>query len=119
MRDALTSYKQDGRREIVLKPGSIYFKGTSIGCMVLNISTGGAGLLLESDAAIPFAFDLEISGEHNHRRCLIVWRNDRQIGVVFDLDERFGSSWLKSDAAEAATATVSSPAPVPALSGET
>ena len=86
--------------------------------MVLNISTGGARLLLESDAAIPFAFDLEISGEHGPRRGLIVWRNDRQIGVVFDLDERFGNRG-KSDEAEAATATVNSPALVPALSDDT
>ena len=48
-----------------------------------------------------FAFDLEISGEHGRRRGLIVWRNDRQIGVVFDLDERFGNRG-KSDE-EAAT----------------
>jgi len=46
-----------------MKRGTIFFRNTSIGCLVLNISTGGAGLAVESDAALPFAFDLEIESE--------------------------------------------------------
>ena len=71
---------------MVLKGGTISFHGTTIGCFVLNISTGGAGLVVESDVAIPFLFDLEIDGEQIRRRCTTVWRNDLQIGVTFDFD---------------------------------
>ena len=86
MQDSLKNYKQDSRRKIVLKPGVISFQGERISCVVLNISTGGAGLVLEDDDAIPFAFDLQISGEHIRRSCLLVWRNDRHLGVLFNTD---------------------------------
>lgn len=58
------------------------------GASVLNISTGGTGLILDSDVPIPLSFDLEIDGEHIHRRCLLVWRNDCLLGVSFDPDRR-------------------------------
>jgi PilZ domain len=86
MHNVLKNHKYDSRRRIVLKAGLISFQDTRIGCFVLNISAGGAGLVVESDAAIPFSFDLEIGDERIRRRCLVVWRNDRQIGVAFDLD---------------------------------
>jgi hypothetical protein len=50
----------------------------------LNISVGGAGLIVESEIAIPFSFDLEIGEDCVRRHCRIVWRNDHQIGVSFD-----------------------------------
>jgi hypothetical protein len=81
-------YKQDSRREVILKAGSISFQGNRIVCFVLNISAWGAGIVIDSDAAIPFSFDLEISDEHVRRRCMMVWRNDRQIGVTFDTARR-------------------------------
>jgi hypothetical protein len=86
MRDGLKNYKQDSRRKVVLKPGVITFQGERVSCVVLNLSTGGAGLVLEDDDAIPFAFDLQISGEPVRRSCLLVWRNDRHLGVLFNTD---------------------------------
>jgi hypothetical protein len=86
MRGGLGNYKQDSRRKVVLKPGVISFQSERISCVVLNISSGGAGLVLEDDDAIPFAFDLQISGEHIRRSCLLVWRNDRHLGVLFNSD---------------------------------
>jgi PilZ domain len=86
MHNVLRNHKYDTRRRIVLKTGMISFHDTRIGCFVLTISTGGAGLVLESDAALPFSFDLEIGDERIRRRCVVVWRNDRQIGVAFDID---------------------------------
>jgi hypothetical protein len=88
MQKMLKAYQADGRREAVLKDGVIRFHDTSIGCFVLNISTGGGGLVLDSDVPIPFSFDLEIDGEHIRRRCLVVWRSDCLLGVSFDLDRR-------------------------------
>jgi hypothetical protein len=45
------------------------------GCIVLNVSAGGAGLLLESNAAIPLSFDIEI-GDERIRRSSGAWRTD-------------------------------------------
>jgi PilZ domain len=84
----LKSYQADGPRKVLLKDGVIHFQDTSIGCFVLNISTGGAGLVLDSDVPLPFSFDLEIDGEQIRRRCLVVWRNDCLLGVSFNLDRR-------------------------------
>jgi hypothetical protein len=86
MRKMWKAHQVDGPRKIVLKGGLISFPGKSLGCMVLNISTGGAGLVLDSDVPIPFSFDLEIDGESTRHRCLVVWRNDCSLGVSFDLD---------------------------------
>jgi hypothetical protein len=88
MQKSLKAWQADGPRNVVLKDGLICFRDTNIGCFVLNISTDGAGLVLDSDVPIPFSFDLEIDGEHIRRRCLVVWRNDCLLGVSFDLDRR-------------------------------
>jgi hypothetical protein len=88
MQKMMKAYQADGPRQILLKAGLISFQDASIGCFVLNISTGGAGLVLDRDLPIPFSFDLEIDGESARRRCLVVWRNDCHLGVSFDLDRR-------------------------------
>jgi PilZ domain len=84
MPNTLKNHKPDGRRTVILKPGVISFRDTRIECLVLNISTGGAGLVIAADIAIPFAFELEISDERIRRRCVLVWRNDDHLGVCFD-----------------------------------
>jgi hypothetical protein len=89
----LKAHPTDGPRKIVLKGGSIHFEETHLGCFVLNISTGGAGLVLDSNAAIPLSFDLEIDGERPRRRCRVVWRNDCHLGVSFDLDFRSSATF--------------------------
>jgi hypothetical protein len=82
----MQSFKNDTERKMVLKAGKISFHDISIGCFVLNISNGGAGLVVESDTAIPYQFELEIDGERVRRRCVVIWRNDRQLGVSFDFN---------------------------------
>ena len=86
MHTSLKKYKTDSHRTILMKRGTIFFRDTGIGCLVLNISTGGAGLAVESDVAIPFAFDLEIENEPIRRRCVVVWRLERRLGVTFEFD---------------------------------
>ena len=88
MQKMLKAYHMDGPRKIVLKGGSIRFQDATIRCFVLNISSGGAGLVLDSEIPIPFSFDLEIDEEGARRRCLVAWRNDCHIGVSFELDRQ-------------------------------
>ena len=92
MHKMVKAYHADGPRKIVLKGGLIRFQDISVGCFVLNISTGGAGLVLDSDAAIPFSFELEIDGERIRRVCQVVWRNDCHLGVSFDADRPSSTS---------------------------
>ena len=88
MQKMLKAYRADGPREIVLKGGLISFEDTRVGCFVLNISLGGAGLVLDSDVPIHFSFELEIDGDPVRRRCLVAWRNDCHLGVSFKPDCR-------------------------------
>jgi hypothetical protein len=84
--NSLKDHKLDGVRRPLLKHGVISFQGATVPCFVLNISNGGAGLVLANDVSVPFVFDLEIDGEKIRRRCLAIWRNDRQMGVSFDMN---------------------------------
>jgi len=86
MDQALKRFKKDSRRTILMKPGTVSFKSNKLGCLVLNISSGGAGLVIESDVPLPFVFDLAIDGAPGRRRCLVVWRIERRVGVSFDFD---------------------------------
>lgn len=86
MSATIKRYKTDSQRTILMKRGTIFFRDSSVECVVLNISTGGAGLALESDVAVPFAFDLEIESEPIRRRCKLVWRLECRLGVTFEFD---------------------------------
>jgi hypothetical protein len=40
-------------------------------------------LEIVSQAAIPHEFTLALSADRSHRRCHVIWRKDRRIGVTF------------------------------------
>ncbi|TWB98284.1 hypothetical protein FBZ93_106243 [Bradyrhizobium macuxiense] len=86
MSTTIRRYKIDSQRTALMKRGLIFFRNTSLGCLVLNISTGGAGLAVDSDATLPFAFDLEIESEPIRRHCILAWRLERRLGVSFEFD---------------------------------
>jgi hypothetical protein len=90
----LKGHPTDGPRKLVLRNGLIHFQQRSLGCFVLNKSTGGAGLVLDSDVLIPISFDLEIDGERLRHRCRMVWRTDCHLGVAFDPDHRPSISFV-------------------------
>ncbi|WP_158914575.1 PilZ domain-containing protein [Caulobacter sp. S45] len=57
----------------------------SLDCVVVDISSGGAGLLLRREDAVPDAFELELSsGERIAAR--VVWRALPHCGVVLIRD---------------------------------
>jgi hypothetical protein len=70
-------------RQRVFKAGSIEFSGSTIDCMVRNISETGAALEVASPAGIPAEFDLLISGNIAKRPCRVVSVRDKRIGVAF------------------------------------
>jgi diguanylate cyclase (GGDEF)-like protein len=51
--------------------------------VVCNLSPQGARLKVASMFGIPQAFDLQIDGERNIRRCATVWRAHNRIGIDF------------------------------------
>ena len=70
-------------RQRVFKAGTIEFGGSTIECVVRNISETGAALEVASPVSIPAEFNLLISGNIAKRPCRVVWVKDKRIGVAF------------------------------------
>jgi PilZ domain-containing protein len=75
-------------RHRVLKGGRILFGGGSIDCTLRNISETGAALDVASPLGIPTEFMLATDGDH--RRCRVVWRTERRLGITFEKEESSG-----------------------------
>lgn len=71
-------------RHRVLKAGTISFGGSVIDCTIRNLSGTGAALEVVTPLFIPDRFTLIIPSEPLKRRCHIVWRKERRIGIAFD-----------------------------------
>ena len=71
-------------RRRVLKSARIVLGrlGTSVDCTVRNLSEAGACVTVLSAASVPNDFDL-VLGEQPARRCRVIWRMGRGIGVSF------------------------------------
>ena len=68
-------------RHRVFKAATISFGGGAISCTVRNLSDSGASLEVASPIGIPETFALEMEGAG--RRCRVIWRRERRIGVRF------------------------------------
>lgn len=71
-------------RHRVLKAASIEFGGSRIDCVVRNISTTGAAIEVKTPLWFPDSFVLVVTSDGSARRCHIVWRDEKRIGVAFD-----------------------------------
>lgn len=61
-------------------------RSSTMDCLVRNISPQGARLAFPGAAPLPQEFDLVVSQKGISTRARIVWRTERDMGVVF-LDE--------------------------------
>jgi len=72
-------------RHRVFKGGRLAFgNGGAVDCTVRNISPGVARIDVTNPTGLPAQFTLQIDRDHFARHCHPVWRQDNQIGVVFD-----------------------------------
>jgi PilZ domain len=71
-------------RRRMFKAGTIEFGGGSIDCTVKNLSDTGAALEVLSPLYVPERFTLVVPTDQLKRRCHVVWRRERRIGIVFD-----------------------------------
>jgi hypothetical protein len=67
----------------VVKAGTIKFRGSTIDCLVRNLSTTGAALEVSSQTGIPERFMLVVPAEGLHLPCRTKWCNEYRIGVAF------------------------------------
>ena len=75
--------KRTALRHRALKAGTIEFNGGAIDCVVRNESATGAALEVTSPLGIPDQFMLLVAVDRSSRRCQIVWRKEKRIGVTF------------------------------------
>jgi hypothetical protein len=73
--------KRSTPRHRVLKAATISFGGGAISCTVRNLSDSGASLEVASPIGIPDTFAIGIEG--GARRCRVIWRKEKRIGVRF------------------------------------
>jgi hypothetical protein len=71
-------------RHRVLNAGNIVFGGGAIDCTVGNLSEAGAALEVASPIGIPEKFTLLMPADGQQFQCRVIWRKERQIGVMFD-----------------------------------
>ena len=71
------------RRNTMIE-ATIVFNGgrTQLGCIIRNLSEGGAKLEVASVSKVPNTFDLIAPGHRPHA-CRVVWRALKELGVQF------------------------------------
>jgi hypothetical protein len=79
------SDKRKHARLVSLQSGRILFDAESspVKCAILNVSDGGACLLVASTVCIPQKFELAIESSFKHRSCSVAWRTATRLGVKF------------------------------------
>jgi hypothetical protein len=76
--------KRSVTRRRTYKAGTIVFnRAGGISTTVRNLSDLGAMLEVESVLDIPDEFTLTVSSEHFNRRCQVIWRQAKRLGVRF------------------------------------
>ena len=73
-------------RHRVLKGGQIRFGQSAIDCVIRDLSATGARIKINSPLWYPDAFTLVLTADGTARKCRVVWRGDREIGLAFEDD---------------------------------
>lgn len=71
------------RRYLTLATATIVAPTGALDCAVLNVSTGGACLLVADAALVPDRFELLVDPDRVRVRCLLAWRGRHRVGVAF------------------------------------
>jgi hypothetical protein len=75
--------KRKASRRTVMKTGRIRFGKSTEVCTVRDISATGASIELADAMNVPDRFSLTLEMESAARKCAVVWRRERQLGVKF------------------------------------
>lgn len=71
------------RRNTMIVAVAVFDAGrTRVGCVIRDISEGGAKIEFPTVRGIPQTFDLQIPG-HPTRACRVAWRALKELGVQF------------------------------------
>ena len=76
--------RRTGPRKTVLVSGAIEFAGSTINCLIRDMSISGAALDVTNPNDIPERFDLVFKADGTRIPCHVIWRQEELIGVAFD-----------------------------------
>ncbi len=71
------------RQRIIAKAAIQVGDLPDVACMVVNVSSEGARLLLPSSAPAPVSFTLKVPAQGIECTAWLVWQNNDQVGVTF------------------------------------
>ena len=71
-------------RKPVLMSGVIQFAGSTINCLIRNMTISGAALDVTNPRDIPERFNLVFKADGTQIPCHVIWRQEERIGVAFD-----------------------------------
>jgi hypothetical protein len=65
---------------------AMFFVGRSLvtDCVVRDMTTAGAGVEVPNSIDLPKTLDLTLNNGHTFRRCRLVWRKQKMVGVEFN-----------------------------------
>ncbi|GJE53108.1 hypothetical protein GOFOIKOB_6184 [Methylobacterium tardum] len=96
----MSEHRKETRQRVFLKGRIVFNNGSSsFDCLVRDMSSSGARLVMSDATTLPEAFDLYIPQKDRTYRATLRWRREDGIGVTFE---------------EPARAAGSAPAPDPA-----
>jgi len=64
--------------------GAIEFTGSTVNCLISNMSIAGAELEVSNPLEIPERFNLFFKADGTHIPCHVIWRQEERMGVAFD-----------------------------------
>jgi hypothetical protein len=80
----VSPYIERRLRQRSFKGASIIFgSGCALDCVIRNTSPEGAALEVDGTLHIPDEFTLLIKEHSLKRKCRVIWRSHRRIGVAF------------------------------------
>ncbi|MCJ2127002.1 PilZ domain-containing protein [Methylobacterium sp. J-077] len=81
----MTDQRRETRQRVFLKGRIVFNNGSSsFDCLVRDLSSLGARLILSDATTLPQVFDLYIPQKDRTYRASLCWRREDGIGVVFE-----------------------------------
>ena len=71
------------KRDEVDELAYISIQGSSISCVVRNISAGGAAIDVAEPTEVPSKFKLMLQSDRQSFECQVVWIKSNRMGVIF------------------------------------
>jgi hypothetical protein len=81
----MSEHRRETRQRVFLKGRIVFNNGSSsFDCLVRDMSSSGARLVMSDATTLPEAFDLYIPQKDRTYRAILRWRREDGIGVTFE-----------------------------------